>query len=227
MKLIIFDCDGVLVNSEEIYLAADLDFLASIGAHFEPRTYMRAFMGLSPGVWRAKIGPAVEQKTGFPLPTDFFAQVDSYVTAQIDAKLAAIPGALQTIAEISTRRCVASSTPSQRLRWKLERTGLLELFDPHIFSSDMVQNGKPAPDIFLHAAAVMQVHPDDCIVVEDSVNGVKAAKAAGMRVIGFIAGNHCSAEHADDLSQFGADAIVTKYEDLVGAIDTLTAATPA
>lgn len=219
MKLTIFDCDGVLVNSEEIYLAAELEFLESIGAGFERKAYMQSFMGLSPSMWEAKLQNCVEAKTGTPLPRDFYAQIEHISTMRLEADLAEIPFARQAINKIATLRCVASSTPSTRLRWKLQHVGLIDLFDPHIFSADLVANGKPAPDLFLHAATAMNVLPHECVVVEDSVNGVIAGKAAGMRVIGFTAGNHCSADHGESLMRSGADIIVENYDDLAAAIE--------
>ena len=224
MKLIIFDCDGVLVNSEEIYIAAELEFLAGVGAVFEQTAYIRSFMGLSPRMWREKLKPAVEANIGKDLPVDFFDRMHAFCGQRIEASLAAISGAEETIGRITTLRCVASSTPSERLRWKLGRTGLIDLFGPHIFSSDMVKNGKPAPDLFLHAAATMGVSPAECLVVEDSANGVLAAKAANMQVVGFTAGGHCLAGHGDILRSSGADVIVESYADLLGAIEIFTPA---
>ncbi|MBY5760426.1 HAD-IA family hydrolase [Rhizobium leguminosarum] len=223
MKLTIFDCDGVLVNSEEIYLSAELEYLESIGASFEPKAYMQSFMGLSPSAWKAKLQASVEEKTGAPLQADFYDQIDQISTFRLEALLAEIPFARQTIDQIATLRCVASSTPAARLRWKLQRVGLIDLFDPHIFSTDLVQNGKPAPDLFLHVAMAMSASPHECIVVEDSVNGVIAGKAAGMHVIGFTAGNHCMADHGETLLRFGADIIIDKYEDLGAAIHSFGA----
>lgn len=218
MKLIIFDCDGVLVNSEEIYIAAELEFLAEIGAVFEQAAYMQSFMGLSPRMWREKLQPAIEANIGRALPADFFDRLHAFAVQRIETGLAAMPDARETIDGIAALRCVASSTPLERLRWKLQRTGLSDLFAPNIFSSDMVKNGKPAPDLFLHAAATMGIDPMDCLVVEDSANGVLAGKAAGMKVVGLTAGRHCLAGHADILSRSGADVIVESYAALPAAL---------
>lgn len=225
MKLIIFDCDGVLVNSEEIYIAAELEFLAGVGAVFEQTTYMQSFMGLSPRMWREKLRPAVEANIGKALPVDFFDRMHAFGGQRIEAGLAAVPGAMETISRITALRCVASSTPSERLRWKLQRTGLIDLFGSHVFSSDMVKNGKPAPDLFLHAAATIGVSPAECLVIEDSANGVLAAKAANMRVVGFTAGGHCLAGHGDILKACGADVIVDGYAGLIGAVEAFGPAT--
>jgi HAD superfamily hydrolase (TIGR01509 family) len=224
MKLIIFDCDGVLVNSEEIYIAAELEFLASVGATFEQATYMQSFMGLSPRMWRERLRPAVEENIGRALPLDFFDRMHAFAAEKIEADLAALPDARETICQIMALRCVASSTPSERLRWKLRHAGLIDLFVPHIFSSDMVKNGKPAPDLFLHAAASTGVSPAECLVVEDSANGVLAAKAANMSVVGFTGGNHCLAGHGNILLDCGADIIVESFAKLTGAIETFSPA---
>ena len=226
MKLIIFDCDGVLVNSEEIYLAAGLAFLNNIVTTFEPDALHAILHGTcSRYVGQEKLRPAIESKEiGEALPPDFFERLDAFTKARMERELTALPEARHTIERISMLRCVASSTPSGRLRWKLERAGLVDLFEPHIFSSDMVENGKPAPDVFIHAAAIMEVSPDQCIVVEDSANGVLAGRAAGMRVIGFTGGNHCPTGYADILFHSGADLIVGSYADLKSAIESLCAA---
>jgi len=212
-KLIIFDCDGVLVNSEEIYQAAELEALASAGLVFDPSAYTREFMGLSPAAWRTKL-ESVGLEKAKPLSAEFFQRMSDCTVDRLDQHLAALPGSHDTITRLPSLRCVASSTPSKRLRWKLERTGLLDLFDPHIFSSDMVDNGKPAPDLFLHASARMGIRPEHCVVVEDSANGVLAGKAAGMRVVGFVAGKHCVGDHAGSLSRAGADVIALDYRSL-------------
>jgi HAD superfamily hydrolase (TIGR01509 family) len=221
MKLIIFDCDGVLVNSEEIYIAAELEFLAGVGAVFERNTYMRSFMGLSPSMWREKLEPVIEENIDKTLPADFFDRLHAFAAERIEADLAALPDARETIEGIPAPRCVASSTPSERLRWKLRHAGLIDLFQPHVFSSDMVRNGKPAPDLFLHAAASMGISPVECLVVEDSANGVLAGKAAGMKVVGFTGGRHCIDGHADVLIGCGADVIVESFAGLRGAIERL------
>lgn len=219
-RLIIFDCDGVLVNSEEIYQTAEREFLADAGLDFEPVAYAREFMGLSPRAWRTKLEAAGLERAR-PLSSEFFDRMTAGAGIRLEQELTEIPGARDIIARLSALRCVASSTPTPRLRWKLERTGLLDLFDPHVFSSDMVANGKPAPDLFLHAAAKLGVQPADCIVVEDSANGVLAGKAAGMFVVGFVAGKHCGDGHDQSLLLAGADVIVSDYrglEALAGSI---------
>ncbi len=98
----------------------------------------------------------------------------------------------ETLARLDMPRCVASSGLPERIRLSLGVAGLLELFEPHIYSASMVQNGKPAPDLFLHAAQDMGVRPEACVVVEDSPAGIMAARRAGMRVLGFAGGSHAA-----------------------------------
>jgi HAD superfamily hydrolase (TIGR01509 family) len=222
VELIIFDCDGVLVDSEAVYVDAELQFLADAGVRFERTAYMRAFMGLAPDEWRKRLGAEMQARTGRPIAADFFGSLDAFVTRALATRLRALPGARDAIGGLDMLRCVASSTPLERLRWKLQHTGLLDLFAPHVFSAEMVPRGKPAPDLFLHAAASLGVDPRRCVVVEDSVNGVLAGRAAGMRVIGLTAGAHCLDGHAAALQAGGADVVIDTFADLRPALSGLS-----
>jgi beta-phosphoglucomutase-like phosphatase (HAD superfamily) len=117
--------------------------------------------------------------------------------------------------------CVASSSPAGRLRSKLAQTQLLEHFDPYVYSTERVANGKPYPDLFLLAANEMGCDPIRCIVVEDSLNGVVAGRRAGMHVVGFTAGSHCPPQHAEKLLEHGASQIAASYAELAGQIAQL------
>jgi HAD superfamily hydrolase (TIGR01509 family) len=221
--MVIFDCDGVLVDSEAIYIDAELEFLAAAGLPFERRAYMRTFMGLAADEWRARVGAEIAARTGRPPAVDFFASLDSFIMRAFEARLVALPGVHEAVANLEPSRCVASSTSLERLTWKLAHTGLLELFAPHVFSAEMVERGKPAPDLFLHAATTLDVDPRRCVVVEDSANGVLAGKAAGMGVIGLTAGSHCLDDHAALLAGSGADVVISAVADLSSAVDRLHA----
>ena len=118
-----------------------------------------------------------------------------------------MPGIHSVVRALTGPRCVASGSAPERLRHSLGLTGLLPHFDPHIFSATQVARGKPAPDLFLFAAQRMQAATDACLVIEDSVAGVQAAVAAGMRVIGFTGGSHCRPDHADRLRAAGVSAL--------------------
>lgn len=219
--LVVFDCDGVLVDSEAIYIESELEHLASVGVRFERAEYMGRFMGLTPMVWEERIAVEVESLTGATLPADFFATLYERERQVLEEGLSALPGASMVVDSLEVRSCVASSSRMVWLNWKLERTGLLELFHPHVFSAELVARGKPEPDLFLHAAEVMGAEPSRTVVIEDSVNGVIAGKAAGMRVIGFTGGGHCLEGHGDLLFESGADVILDSLLDIPLALAEL------
>ena len=225
MKLVIFDCDGVLVNSETIYVDSEIEFLSNAGFHMEKKPYMAAFMGLSDDDWRVKLETSVQERNGHPLPEDFFESLKSFVMQRIETELQAISGVRGAVADLETQCCVASSSNLEILKWKLEHTGIAELFSPHIFSAEMVGRGKPAPDLFLHAAANMGIEPRHCIVVEDSANGVIAGKAAGMKVIGFTGGGHCLADQEAILMDAGAEVVIDDFAKLRSTIPWLAGST--
>ncbi len=226
--MLIFDCDGVLVDSEAIAVDAEMAFLAAAGVHHERATYVRRFVGLAPGDWHRQLHDDHHDQLGAAPPPGFFADLDAHVRSAVEAGVTAIPGA-RAAAAAARRRCVASSTPLPRLLWKLRHTGLADLFDGAVFSADAVEHGKPAPDLFLLAAERMGVRAATCTVVEDSVNGVRAGLAAGMRVIGFTGGGHCTDDHAATLVEVGAHAVIAGFADLhptLAALDGEAAATP-
>ena len=225
MKLIIFDCDGVLVNSEEMYVSSEIEFLSKAGFHFERRAYMEAFMGLSHDEWHAKLETAAQKRNGHPLPENFFESLDTFIRQRFESELEPISGVRGAVSELEIMCCVASSTPLPFLQWKLEHTGIADLFAPNIFSADIVDRGKPAPDLFLHAAAAMAIEPTHCVVVEDSVNGVVAGKAAGMKVIGFTGGDHCPPDHETILMSNGAQVVIDDFAELGSTISRLAGST--
>ncbi len=225
MKLVIFDCDGVLINSEEIYIDSEVEFLSNAGFLMEKRAYMAAFMGLSNDDWRMKVEAAVQQRNGRPLTENFFESLHAFVTQRFESELKPIPGVHDAVSSLELPCCVASSSGLPILRWKLEHTGLADLFSPHIFSADMVVRGKPAPDLFLHAAVALGNEPRHCVVVEDSANGVAAGKAAGMKVIGFTGGGHCPADQEGILMNAGAQIVIDDFAQLGSTISRLIEAT--
>jgi HAD superfamily hydrolase (TIGR01509 family) len=215
--VLIFDCDGVLIDSEAVVVDAEIAFLAAAGLRYDRATYVRRFVGLAPADWHDHLGDDHRRQFGAPPPAGFFAALDDHVHAALEDDLTAIPGAHEAAAA-APRRCVASSTPLPRLHWKLRRTGLADIFGDAVFSADAVADGKPAPDLFLHAADHMGVAPGACTVIEDSVNGVRAGRAAGMHVVGFTGGGHCGPDHADALTAAGAHVVVADFADLHPAV---------
>jgi HAD superfamily hydrolase (TIGR01509 family) len=202
-ELIIFDCDGVLIDSEMIACRADAACLAEIGIVLSAEEIMDRYLGISAAAMCADI----EQRHGCVLPSDFAETLRLRAAAAFETGLAPMPGVEAVLAALPHRRCVASSSAPERLRHSLSLTGLLRWFEPHVFSATQVEHGKPAPDLFLFAAASMRAAPEACVVIEDSVPGAQAAVAAGVRAIGFTGGGHCRPGHAERLRAAGATAI--------------------
>ena len=201
--LIIFDCDGVLIDSELIACRVDAECLTEIGFPTTAAFIQTEFVGLSSRMMFERL----ERDHGRKLPEDFPAALQRRLAAAFDDELQAMAGVADVLPAFGIRKCVASSSHPERLRHTLGLTGLWPHFDPHVFSASMVRNGKPAPDLFLYAAAKMGVAPRDCAVIEDSRAGVAAGRAAGMRVLGFAGGSHCGSEHATTLREAGADIV--------------------
>lgn len=226
--MIIFDCDGVLVDSESVYIETELAHLADVGVHYDRAHYVRRFMGLPPARWRVELAADVHASNGARLPDGFFAALDVALHRALRDGLRALPGMRDVVTALGRPRCVASSTPAPQLAWKLRHTGLDDLFGPHVFSADLVERGKPAPDLFLLAAATLDVDPSACVVVEDSPNGVRAGVAAGMRVVGFAGAGHCLDGHGDMLVAAGATAVVSDIDYLAATVGGLVdGASPA
>jgi HAD superfamily hydrolase (TIGR01509 family) len=128
-------------------------------------------------------------------------------------RLTEVPGAARAVKSVARAKAVASSSTLKHLRIKLSKTELWQSFDPHIYSAEHVTHAKPAPDLFLHAAAQLGVAPQECLVIEDSVNGVVAGRAAGMRVWGFGGGGHMTERITARLSEVGAERIVATWAE--------------
>lgn len=183
IDLVIFDCDGVLVDSERLSIEVDRRVLADLGWELSSDEIVHRFVGRSAAYFRSEI----ESFVGSPLRDDWEATYQPWYVAAF-AELIAVDGVERALDEIVTATCVASSGTHAKIRRTLGMTGLLPRFEGRIFSVDDVVVGKPAPDLFLHAADRLGVHPEHCAVVEDSRFGVRAARAAGMRVYGYAGG---------------------------------------
>jgi HAD superfamily hydrolase (TIGR01509 family) len=196
LALVIFDCDGVLVDSEPIANRVLAQALCEIGLETTLESSLRDYMGRS---WSACV-EIFEARLGRPLPPGFEAGFVARSEAALRAELLPVPGIHEALARIATPTCVASSGRHEKMRVTLGVTGLLERFEGRIFSSSEVARAKPWPDLFLHAAARMGAAPATCAVVEDSPRGVEAGVAAGMRVLGYAARTD-----AAELSRAGAE----------------------
>lgn len=211
--LLIFDCDGVLVDSEPLSCRIDAEILTECGVPYTAEEVARDFTGVSIKDQIVRI----EAERGIRLPADFTERLNRTLFERFETDLRPIEGVRDAILSLPFPRCVASSSIPERIALSLRVTGLSDLFD-HIFSSTQVARGKPAPDLFLHAAKQMNARPEDCVVIEDSVAGVQAATAAGMRVIGFAGGGHCGQGHAGKLRRAGAPAVIDRMADLQSAV---------
>ncbi len=214
--LLIFDCDGVLVDSEVLSCRIDAEFLTEIGIPYTTDEIAQQFLGVSLKTMIARI----EAERDCKLPDDFSERLNSILFARFETDLKPIEGVREAILSLPYPRCVASSSVPERIALSLRVTGLSDLFDD-IFSSTQVPRGKPAPDLFLHAASSMNARPEDCVVIEDSVAGVQAALAAGMRVIGFAGGGHCGPDHTEKLRQAGAPVVIERMADLKSTVQDM------
>jgi HAD superfamily hydrolase (TIGR01509 family) len=212
--LIIFDCDGVLIDSEVLACRTDAACLAEIGIAMSTEEILDRYLGVSASDMFADI----ELRHGRALPSGFPEMVRGRIATAFEADLKPMEGVEAALQTLPSRRCVASSSAPARVRQSLSLTGLLRYFDPHVFSATQVAHSKPAPDLFLFAADAMQAAPGRCLVVEDSVAGVCAAVAAGMRVVGFTGGTHCRPGHSDRLRSAGAFAVAGDMGQLPGLV---------
>ncbi|WP_050406204.1 HAD family hydrolase [Bradyrhizobium embrapense] len=199
-ELVIFDCDGVLVDSEVISCRAHADTLTRHGFPITPDGVLKRFLGVSDREARR----IVESEIGRALPETFEAEVKHATLSLYADDLNAIAHVSEAISALTLPKCVASSGTPEKIHHGLTCAGLYDQLAPHIFSATQVKRGKPAPDLFLFAADRMGASPARCVVIEDSVAGVTGARAAGMTVLGFHGGSHCTAEHEDMLRRAGA-----------------------
>jgi HAD superfamily hydrolase (TIGR01509 family) len=208
-RAVIFDCDGVLVDSEKLALEVELEVLAELGLTFDRGDYVLRFMGLSTDAFHAAIDDEAKKRLGRSIAAE--VRGSERLRQVMIAHLTEVPGALQAIAALKLPKAIASSGSRAGLERKLRQTGLWEHFAPHVYSADHVAKAKPAPDLFLHAAAALEVEPVDCLVLEDSVNGVMAARAAGMTVWGFLGGGHAHEGLGSHLLSAGAERLVRDW----------------
>lgn len=209
-KLAIFDCDGVLVDSEALVCGIEAEMLTRAGYPITGDEVARRFAGVP--------GPAlyaeIEAETGLKLPESYRRDVKAAAMAAYRTELKPIEGAKALLESLTIPYCVASSSVSAKLALGLIECDLYELLYPNIFSAILVERGKPFPDIFLYAAEKMGAAPADCLVVEDSVAGAKAARAAGMRCVGFTGGGHIGPGHDERLRAEGVVAVIDDLADL-------------
>lgn len=210
-NLIIFDCDGVLVDSEPLAAAGYVNAFAKHGAVISPDV-----IGHCIGMKQADIIARVRELTGQSIPPGSEGDIWAETKILFGQSLQPTTGILDFFRAIEgMERCVASSSSLERINFSLGVTGLDRFFGNAIFSSSMVTRGKPAPDLFLHAAAVSGFDPAACLVIEDSAFGVTGAVAAGMTAIGFTGGSHTHDAHGDVLTAAGAHTICADWPSVI------------
>ena len=181
IRAVIFDCDGVLVDTELISNTVLAGLLTSAGLPTTLEQCLREYRGRS----MESVVALAAQRRGAPLPADLAERYYAEAKARFAAEVEPIPGVVAALHDIALPMCVASSGPHHKMEVTLRRAGLWERFEGAIFSATEVERGKPAPDLFLHAARAMGFDAACTAVVEDSVPGVQAARAAGMRALAF------------------------------------------
>lgn len=218
-ELVIFDCDGVLVDSEIIAAEVESGLLGEAGYQISVEDMAERFAGLT---WK-DILFEVERESGIPLSASLIDASETLLDKRLAAEVRAIDGAIKAIMRIPGPRCICSNSSSHRLAAMLKRTGLAAMFGDHVYSAKDVGEGrtKPAPDVFLHGAGQFDADPGNVLVIEDSVHGIEAARAAGMRVVGFSGGSHSYPGHADKLTEAGAETVIARMADLPATVEAL------
>ncbi|MEW9549223.1 HAD family hydrolase [Nonomuraea sp. NPDC050783] len=209
VDLVIFDCDGTLVDSEPISVRVGTAALRRLGWSIDEKEYAERFVGCTNEFWAEQVGET---------PPGWKEQLDAEYVAAIKAELCVIEGIEEALDRLSIPSCVASNGRHRTIRRSLEITGLAERFAGRVFSAEDVARGKPAPDLFLHAAAAMGAEPERCVVVEDSPFGVMAAVSAGMRCLAYAGG----LTPAERLTGLGATHLFhdpAGIPDLIAALD--------
>jgi HAD superfamily hydrolase (TIGR01509 family) len=184
--LVIFDCDGVLIDSEILSARMLIDELAHLGIHIDLPYVAGHFLGRSYPTVMAQI----RREFGLDLPPEFEDQYRERLLESFRKNLKVMPGVPETLDELSVPFCVATSSSPRRAEMSLGLTGLSDRVGQRLFTASQVAHGKPAPDLFLFAAAQMGCDPTRTLVIEDSLTGLRAAKAAGMTVWWFTGGSH-------------------------------------
>jgi HAD superfamily hydrolase (TIGR01509 family) len=214
--LMILDCDGVVVDSMHLHTEVEAEAYQAIGINITPQELVRRFSGVSD----AEVNRILEKETGIAIPSDIALQIDRRKEEVFTQRLKPVGGIRDALMEIrNIPRCIASGTGVDALDHMLEVVKLHDLFAPHIYSSEMVERGKPFPDLLLHGAGKMGHPPTSCLVIEDGIAGVQAGKAAGMRVFGFVGGSHCDEGHGDRLKSAGAELVFSEMRELPSLIE--------
>ena len=216
-ELVLFDCDGTIMDSELIAAECEVEALKEYGVTMSAKEFSLRFAGTSSFV----VKDEMEEELGRSLPDDHITKVKAKMREKLWREVKAMPGVHELLDQLDQPRCVCSNADMEKLKIELTRGELWDRFRPYVFSAYEIpsKKRKPEPDLFLHAAAEFDAKPKNCVVVEDSISGVKAGVAAGMRVIGFTGGSHTHQGHADELTDAGAETVVRRLIDIPPVIE--------
>ncbi|TGQ63636.1 HAD family phosphatase [Mesorhizobium sp. M00.F.Ca.ET.186.01.1.1] len=218
--LVIFDCDGVLVDSEIIAARVEAELITLAGYEISAEEIAETYAGLT----FKDIMMRVEEKSKIPFQASLIDRAEELVDRKLRSDVRAIDGVREAVANVAVQRCVCSNSRSERIEFMLEKVHLLPFFAGRIFSAMETPTAKtkPAPDVFLYAAEKLGASPANTFVIEDSVHGITGARAAGMRVIGFTGAGHSYPGHADALTEAGAETVIRRWAELKSVIAALS-----
>jgi len=212
---LICDCDGVLVDSEVI---ADRVMHDTLAATF-PTLDFHEICGTAFGQQTSRFLESVEAAFDIKLPSDFLQTVEANVEAELASSLSAISGVRDALQRVTLPAAVVSNSRMTRVSASVRRAGLAEIFGARVFSAEQVARPKPYPDVYLFAAQQLGVEPSRCVVVEDSVAGLNAARAAGMFTIAFVGASHIPDGYADVLRNMGITRIMLHMDELPALLE--------
>ncbi|WNL41351.1 HAD family phosphatase [Halomonas sp. PAMB 3264] len=211
MRAVIFDCDGVLVDSE---ILAEHTLQTHLQAWL-PDVDVAAELNQALGMTTANIIAHLQTLSRHTLPDNAVDQVDAAIKARLSRELRAIEGASEAITACLHVTAVVSNSHRRRVEASLAATGLDRVLDGAlIVTAEQVANPKPAPDLYLLAARKLELPPQACLAVEDSVAGVRAAVAAGLTVVGFVGASHLDERQAERLRDAGAWRVIASFDEL-------------
>lgn len=217
--LIIFDCDGVLIDSEIISARVDCQILREHGYETTPEELAHRFAGFT----TERIFELIGEEMGRKIPEEVLHRAQVETDRQLKEDVLPISGVEAMLDALDDPRCICSNSRPERLEVSLTRAGLWDRFRPYVFSAQAVRDGrgKPAPDVFLHAARIFETDPGEAVVIEDSVAGVTGGVAAGMRVIGFTGASHSWPGHGEALMDAGALTVIRRLADVPKTLGAL------
>lgn len=214
VKLVIFDCDGVLLDSEEIGNRVEIEALKTLNININTEDYQRRFAEVT----TKNTFNTIAQEYGINISAQFLADTENKIVSALEKEVKNIPHVYEALQKIRISKVVASNSHLARLTKLLASKKLIDFFDGYIFSADMVENPKPAPDLYLYAAHKMLVSPEECLVIEDSATGVQAARQAGMKTLSFVNSQRFFQENKEKLLKASAFKVFCDMHELPNII---------